>query len=372
MDRDTDRVTDLTWSRQAIRLRHAVSLEHVCGMSERRPEAATPTASGPHPVRVEAGCGTRHSVPLPGSGAPLPAHETLSPAGDDDLYALEREEPNARRGGGWMVRLRRRGRVIARLFKDSVHGSPQAALAQARAYREAVIAEIPPRTNREQAARLRRSNTSGLSGVARLELTGGAVWRATLTAKAGLKRRSFAVAEYGEAGAERRAIAQRRAWLDALPAAFTLSSPHAEAVAQCRFRAELERAVEVHPNESLSPAELESRLAAIDARFDALRPQRLRVRVKRYASDRLSVAVSDAGRPARRRLVQVRSGDRPAPEVLREAAAAIGLIVSELYGAPVARWFHRAHLHDRLAPGRFEGDAGFNICVLVPSLGARG
>ena len=102
--------------------------------------------------------------------------------------------------------------------------SLQATLTQTRAYREAVIAKIPPRTKREQAARLRRCNTSGLSGVARLELTGGAVWRAALTAKVGLKRRSFAVAEYGEAGAERWAIAQRLARLDALLAAFTLGS----------------------------------------------------------------------------------------------------------------------------------------------------
>ncbi len=171
-----------------------------------------------------------------------------------------------------MVRLRRRGRMVARLFKDSIHGSPEAALEQAKAYRDAVIAALPPRTNCEQAVRLRRNNTSGVSGVSRAEPASGAVWRVTLTAKDGLRRAEFAVAEHGEDGAERLALAQRRAWLDALPHAFTTAAPHADAVARRLFGDELTRAVDVHPNQSLSPAELETRLAAVDARFDALRP----------------------------------------------------------------------------------------------------
>lgn len=123
--------------------------------------------------------------------------QTIAPPADDaDTYALNREEPNERRGGGWTVALRRRAKKIVRLFKDSIYGSSETAYAQARAYRDAIITALPPPTNLEQAVKIRKNNKSGISGVRRVETEEGDVWQATLMTNEGQKREGFSIGRW--------------------------------------------------------------------------------------------------------------------------------------------------------------------------------
>lgn len=168
-----------------------------------------------------------------------------------------------------------------------------------------MISALPPKTNHEQAVRLRRNNQSGISGVRRVEDRSGIAWQATLLTDAGQKQRRFSVNQYGERRAKALAIAQRRDWLGDLPVKYLTHARHPEEIAQAQFASQLAPAADVLPCETLPEAEVKSRLAAIDARLEALRPPRLRVRVRRYRVGELSVFVSDAGRPARRELMHI-------------------------------------------------------------------
>lgn len=96
------------------------------------------------------------------------------------------------------------------------------------------------------------------------------------------------------------AITQRRTWLRALPVTHLAYAHHAAEVARTQFGDGLAPVDDVMPEAHYSDADIEARIRAINDRFDAERPKRLRVRVKSYSTDRISIAVSDAGSPARK------------------------------------------------------------------------
>lgn len=286
---------------------------------------------------------------------------------DADHYGLRREEAaGARRGAGWWVSLRRRGHRIVRLFKDSVFGSGDAAYRQARAYRDAIILAIPPATNHEQAVLLRKNNRSGISGVRRVETADGDVWQATLMTNEGQKRENFSIAKFGEEAAKSMAITQRRKWLKALPVTHLAYAHHAAEVARHQFGEELVPLDDVMPEARLGNAEIEARIGAINERFDATRPKRLRVRVKSYTKDRVSIAVSDAGSPARKRLMYLNRRDRQKAEILVDTKSKIETAITDLYDTHVSRWFMGEHCNDLLAPDRFDFNDGFNVLVFLP------
>lgn len=288
------------------------------------------------------------------------------PEDDADTYALTREEPNRTRGAGWSVALRRRGHKIVRLFKDSIYGSSEASYAQARVYRDAIIAALPPPTNLEQAVKIRRNNQSGISGVRRVETEQGDVWQATLMTKEGQKKESFSVGRYGEEAAKSMAIAQRARWLRGLPVKHLAYAHHAEAITITNFADQLVPAVDVLPQVQISDEEVVARIAAIDARFDAYRPPRLRVRVKSYGKGRVSIAVSDGGQPAQRRLLQVNTASLSSEEIRATLSARIGATIKTIYDADVAQWFAEAHGDALLKEGAFDVSEGFNIVVWLP------
>lgn len=284
----------------------------------------------------------------------------------DDFYGVEREEETSRRKPGWAVKLRRQGRLVTRLFKDGLYGSAEAALEQARAYRDAVLAAVPPRTNHEQATQLRRTNRSGISGVCRVELKTDAYWQAQLTTSAEQRKVRFLVSQHGEEAARERAIEQRRRWLEALPPTFLTHSPHADAVSRQTAADRLVRAIDVTPQEALSREEFDRRLADVNARFDALTPRQLRVRIKRYSPYHTSVAVSDGGRPARRSLTQIRDRGRSMPVLLVQIRQIVAAKVEDLYGESSSCWFMRRHGDELLSSERFAPEVGVNVCVVVP------
>lgn len=289
-------------------------------------------------------------------------------SGDDaDTYGLLREEANSNRGAGWWVNLRRRGHKVVRLFKDSIYGSPQASFEQARAYRDAVITALPPPTNHEQAVLLRRNNQSGISGVRRIETAGGDAWQATLTTREGQKRETFSVAKYGDEAAKSMAIAQRSRWLRGLPVKHLAYAQHAEEVTRQNFTHQLTPATDVLPEIHITDEEIVASLSEINARFDALRPLRLRVRIRSYAAGRLSVSVSDAGQPAQRKLVQVNVTARSPEEMIRVVIGHLKETIADLYNENVACWFMETHGNAHLATDRFNPSEGFNLLVLVPT-----
>ncbi|TDK35672.1 hypothetical protein E2F50_12125 [Rhizobium deserti] len=285
--------------------------------------------------------------------------------GDDaDSYALTREEPNKNRGAGWSVGIRRRGHRIVRLFKDSIYGSSEASYAEARAYRDAVISALPPPTNVEQAVLLRRNNQSGISGVRLVDTKSGEAWQATLMTKEGQKRETYPISKYGSA-AKSMAISQRTRWLADLPVKHLAYAHHAEEVTRQTFEDQLTPATDVMQQVQISEQEVLARLADINARFDTDRPPRLKVRVKSYGKGRLSVAVSDGGQPAQRKLIQLNTASL-AHGGLLVAAGKIQEIITEFYSADVAAWFAQEHAKHLLDPDRFNATAGLNVTLWVP------
>ncbi|MCI9868513.1 hypothetical protein RHIZ_21350 [Rhizobium skierniewicense] len=284
---------------------------------------------------------------------------------DANGYGLNREEANERRGAGWWVSLRRRGHKIVRLFKDSVYGCDEAAYKAARAYRDAIIEAIPPATNHEQAVLLRKNNQSGISGVRRVETREGDAWQATLMTNDGQKRENFTVSKFGELEAKTMAIAQRRKWLATLPVTHPAYANHATDVAQEHFADDLIPVSDFMPETHLKDDEIEARIQSINDDFDRTRPKRLRVRIKSYHTDKLSVFVSDAGKPAKRKLVQINTRQLGKPEVLREAKSKVWASITEFYDDDTARWFMEAHGDALLAEDRFDVQEGFNILVMA-------
>ena len=284
---------------------------------------------------------------------------------DADAYGLKREEANERRGAGWWVSLRRRGHRIVRLLKDSVYGSDEAAYKAARAYRDAIIEAIPPATNHEQAVLLRKNNQSGISGVRRVETREGDAWQATLMTNEGQKKENFSVAKFGELEAKSMAIAQRRKWLAALPVTHLAYAHHAAEVAHEHFADDLIPVSDVMPETYLKDDEIEARIQWINDEFDRTRPKRLRVRIKSYHTDKLSVFVSDAGKPAKRRLVQINTRRLEKRDVLTEAKAKIEAAIAEFYDHDTAKWFMDAHGNALLAEDGFHVREGFNVLVMV-------
>ena len=128
-------------------------------------------------------------------------------------YLIRRYEHNYFRG--WVVSTKRRGKRWVRYFSDRPNGSG-AALRQARAYRQELVAELPIPT---KIKRRYVRNTTGVIGVARVKertRSGNfmvryvASWPSrTLPCRSA--KASFSVALYGEADAKRRAIRARQA-----------------------------------------------------------------------------------------------------------------------------------------------------------------
>ncbi|WFR97544.1 hypothetical protein [Rhizobium tumorigenes] len=285
---------------------------------------------------------------------------------DADTYGLTREPANKNRGAGWSVALRRRGHKIVRLFKDSIYGSSEASYERARAYRDAIISAVPPPTNHEQAVQIRRNNHSGISGVRRVETESGDAWQATLLTKEGQKRETFPVGRYGEEVAKSMAIAQRSRWLKGLAGKHLAYSIHSEEVTRHKFNDQLVSSGDVMPHVQITEEEIVARLAAIDVAFDADRPPRLRVRVKSYAKGRLSVAISDGGQPAQRKLIQLNTASLSHADMLQASRTTIGEVVAAFYNADVARWFMETHGSALLAEANFDSAVGFNVLVWIP------
>ena len=136
---------------------------------------------------------------------------------DEDSYAIfpiVHEKSGAKR---WSIHLSRAGRAIQMAFPHLKYGGEAPALAVAKACRDAIVAVVPPMTHREMREIRRRNRAEGMPGVYHVtsDTPLGEVWIAQILLPDGhSRRRTFAVARYGDAGARQRAEAERQRMVD--------------------------------------------------------------------------------------------------------------------------------------------------------------
>lgn len=248
-----------------------------------------------------------------------------------------------------------------------MYGSSDLGLAEAIAYRDAVIAALPPRTNNEQSVLLKSNNRSGISGVRYAEYSKGPFWMAMIETKDGRKSKSFSVRKYGYDQAKSRAIAQRQAWLAQRPISYVPTTEYADSMAKEQFAFRDDSAANVLPYKHLPDAEVKSRIEAINAHFDSLRPRRFHVRVRCYRMTDLAVYVSDVGRPARSKQVYIGIRRQTLETALAKAAPKVEGAIADFYDDDVSKWFMIEHGSRLLDVKNFDPGVGFSQVFFVPT-----
>ena len=122
-------------------------------------------------------------------------------------------------GGGFLVRVMRKGRRVAKFFADHDHGGKRNALSAARNHRDQLEAKLRGYSAGQRAQLQRSNNTSGVTGVRKAyetdyrwesEPTYG-FWVAQWTLPHGKRRtRRFSIDKYGEDKAYRLAVQARK------------------------------------------------------------------------------------------------------------------------------------------------------------------
>ncbi len=125
-------------------------------------------------------------------------------------YGIIRSQDKRKGTTSWLVRLRRDGRRVGtRYFYHHHYDSPEAALAAARAYRNALLELYPPLTSREHRQRPGKRNASGVPGVSR-DTGGPGYWIAsTKLADGTVLFKRFSVKTHGEDAAKELAVRER-------------------------------------------------------------------------------------------------------------------------------------------------------------------
>ncbi len=128
--------------------------------------------------------------------------------------------------GSWRVSIRCRGTNHAKGFPVLRHGSVEAALQAAQAWRDQLAHSLQPYTQQELVQKLRTNNTSGTPGVFKMKATrrrsDGSVavyvhWEArTPEGVKPARKKAFSTLRYGEEKAYELAVAARAAFVQAL------------------------------------------------------------------------------------------------------------------------------------------------------------
>lgn len=136
------------------------------------------------------------------------------------IYAIQRGR-RSRNAWFWHVEFKRRGKKCGRYFFDFKLGGPEKSLAAAKAWRNKQLRKIPPLTLRERHELRSASNASGVAGVwlAHPKKQPLGVWKAQLHMYGGRRRlrQEFSIRKFGAAGAFKRAVGARRAFLKQVP-----------------------------------------------------------------------------------------------------------------------------------------------------------
>ncbi|MCB1960657.1 MAG: AP2 domain-containing protein [Rhodocyclaceae bacterium] len=146
------------------------------------------------------------------------------------VYGISRVDNEASRTHGWLVTIQRRGVIYRKHFSDGVFGTKRKAFAQAKAYRDEVIAAHPPLSMQEYSSIRKKNNRSGVVGVCRYcasetrdlpEDKQRWFWVASWPLPDGRRKRvKFSVNKYGEDGAFQLALDAREEALEKLDGHF--------------------------------------------------------------------------------------------------------------------------------------------------------
>ena len=122
-------------------------------------------------------------------------------------------------GGGYLVRVMRKGKRVTQFFSDSDHGGKRGALAAAKAHRDQLESKMRGYTAKQLSQKQRSNNTSGTVGVRKVfetdyrwesEPTYG-YWVAQWSPKKGVRKtRRFSIEKYGDTEAYRLAVQARK------------------------------------------------------------------------------------------------------------------------------------------------------------------
>ena len=85
------------------------------------------------------------------------------------MYAIARIDHQRSRTHAWKVIIQRRKTIYTRHFSDGRYGGKGASPKAAKAYRDQLIARHPPMTRREVCVVRKTNNTSGVSGITRID-----------------------------------------------------------------------------------------------------------------------------------------------------------------------------------------------------------
>jgi hypothetical protein len=127
------------------------------------------------------------------------------------MYAIRRHRA-AKNAWCWRVRFSRRGVMYAKTFYDLTYGGAKEAKAQAVAWRDEQLANLPALTLVEFHAQRRSNNLSGVPGVHFLKSPRQPLgfWQAKIKAGGGKSTtKSFSVRQHGDQEARRLAVAAR-------------------------------------------------------------------------------------------------------------------------------------------------------------------
>ena len=142
------------------------------------------------------------------------------------MYGISRIDSDRFCTHAWREKFVRRGQTYVKNFPDKRHGGKGKALAEAKTYRDELVAKHPPISRREFCTTPRRNNRSGITGVYRYakpyKLKNGKVienwyWEATWPNGNGQQSfLSFSMKKLGEIEAKRLATMAREKALDAI------------------------------------------------------------------------------------------------------------------------------------------------------------
>ena len=148
------------------------------------------------------------------------------------MYGITRIDNERSRTHAWVVIIARKRKKYFGSFSDVTYHGKSKALAAAKRYRDAILAQYPPMTMKEFCSILKRNNRSGIPGVCRYVRSNkngeqACYWIARWSPEPRkTKQKKFSVKKYGEEDAFRLAFLARKKALKQVKGYFNPGMAH--------------------------------------------------------------------------------------------------------------------------------------------------
>ena len=308
---------------------------------------------------------------------------------NNKLYGITRRTRLSRNGDEqvlWSIAMSRQGQKIARQFFANTYGSERRALDMALLFRDAVLRLLPPLTT-HQRIRRPRTTTTGIPGVRLVYYQNSKpkAWIAHLLTPTKAHMRSFSVKIHGDEKAHALAVDARKALLREHPNNFSVRSGQASEHANAHFSSLLEDAqddLELPQAQGLPIEAVTSRIEALQALFDQLKPSLVHVRLAVYptvqmdpsytwsglddplltaqlASRRINLMVADGGTPGQHEARILRLRKHSFRTQLTSAWKHVEQAIQEQHDDQCWKTFARKYRRTFFASNPIEG---FHVC----------